>query len=80
MLFTAVNYCSRSLRKQKRFAEQGQKVITCAVIGGFQSTLSVSVFLRLVVVALIMIDSSRTRNSLVGVKVQSLHVIERCSN
>ena len=79
MLFTAVNYCSRSLRKQKRFAEQGQKVITCAVIGGFQSTLSVSVFLRLVV-ALIMIDSSRTRNSLVGVKVQSLHVIERCSN
>ena len=31
------------------------------------------------VVALIMIDSSKIRKTLVGVEVQSLYVIERCS-
>ena len=45
-LFTAINHCSGPLRKQKCFARRGQRVISCAVIGRFQSTLSVSVFLR----------------------------------
>ena len=32
------------------------------------------------VVAIIMIDSSKTHKPLVGVEVQSLYVIERCSD
>ena len=52
------------------------------MIGGFRSTLSVSVFLWAVGCRCnnIMIDSSKKRNSLVGAEVKRLYVIERRSN
>ena len=51
------------------------------MIGEFWSTLSVSVFFCqwVVAVIIIMIDSSKTRKSLVDVEVKSPHVIERRS-
>ena len=50
------------------------------MIGGVQSPLLVSVFLGSAGChALILIDSSETHKSLVGVQVQSPYVVERCS-
>ena len=70
------------LENKKRLAQWGQKVKTCSctVISRFRSTLSVSAFCGQSVVVVIMIDGRKTRNSLVGVEVQSPYVIERHSN
>ena len=48
------------------------------MIGGFRSTLSVSLFCLKPVVAVIMINDSITRQSLLEGEVQILYVIERC--
>ena len=50
------------------------------MIGGFRSTLSVSVFFGQSVVSVIMIDGSKIHKSLGRVDVQSPYVIERRSN
>lgn len=53
------------------------------VVGGFQSTWSVSllfVVCQLSSVVIIMIDNSKKQKSLDGVEVQNLYFIERCSN
>ena len=78
-LFTAVNHYSGPLRKLKRFSQPGQKVICCPVIGGFRSICRFLYFCGQSVVAVVMIDSSKKRISLVGVEVQSPYVIERRS-
>ena len=50
------------------------------MIGGFRSICRFLYFCGQSVVAVIMIDSSKKRNSLVGVEVLSPYVIERRSN
>ena len=49
------------------------------MIGGFRSICRFLYFCGQPVVAVIMIDSCKKRNSLVGVEVLSPYVIERCS-
>ena len=73
-LFTAVSHCSGPLREQKPLAQQGQKVMLVRCDCWFLY------FCGLPIVTVIMIDSSKTCKSLVGVEVQSPCVIERCSN
>ena len=79
-LFTAVNHCSGPRRKQNVWLNRVKRSCSCVVIGGFRSSLSVSVFSGQLLVAVIMIDGSKIRKSLAGVEVQSPYVIERRSN
>ena len=78
MLFTAANHCSRPLKKQKRLAPRGQKFMCVRsdwrILINF---VSFCIFCGQSVVAMIMIDGSKTRKSLVGVEVQCPYVIER---
>ena len=72
-LFTAVNHCSEPLRKQKRLAQRDRKVkfvpsdwwILIYFVG-------FCVLCGRSIVTVIMIDSSKTRKSLVGVEVLSV--------
>ena len=69
-------------KKTKRFWLNGfERSSLYAVIGGFPSTLSVSLFFFCgqPVAVILIIDSSKTRKSLAGVEVQSPYVIERHS-
>ena len=43
-LFTAVNHCSGPRRKQNVWLNRVKRSYSCAVIGGFRSTFSVSVY------------------------------------
>ena len=82
MLFTAVNHCSRPLRKHKRLAQRSQDVIF--VHCDWWISIQFVGFCIFVVcrftVPVIIIDGSKTHNLLVGVEVQSPYVIERRSN
>ena len=79
-LLTAVNHCSGHLRKQKRLAQPDPKVIFMHCDWRISIHLvGFCIFGGQPVVAVFMIDSSKTRKSLVRVEVQSPYVIERRS-
>ena len=79
-LFTSVNLCNGPLTKQKRLSQPGQKVMFVRsdwrILIHF---VDFFIFCGPPVVAVTMIDSSKTRKSLAGVEVQSSYVIERRS-
>ena len=80
-LFTAVNHCSGPRRKQNVWLNMVKRSCSCAVIGGFRSSLSVSVFFWSVASRRqLLVDGSKIRKLLAGVEVQSPYVIERRSN
>ena len=69
MFFNAINHSSGSLEV---YFSGVKRSSSCIVIGGFQSSLSVSVFRGfLVVTEVVVTDSSKTRDCLLGFKAYS---------